>query len=94
MKVFIEYDPKMFIKVEGSCIGRYIKSQLRSARVPGEGPGLPPNTVDVTDREIEGLDLDGDGYMEFAYDPETDAFTKFDTDAVWPEHLSGEGGNP
>ena len=94
MRVFIEYDPEMFIKVDGTCIGRFIKSQLMSDRVPGFGPGLPPNTLDVTDRVQEGLDLDVDGWMEFAYDPETDMFTKFDMEKDWPENLAGEGGNP
>lgn len=95
MRVFIEYDPEMFIKVDGTCIGRYVKSQLMSSRVPGAGPGLPPNTLDVTDREQEGLDVDGDeGWMEFAYDPETDTFTKFDLEKYWPENLKGQGGNP
>ena len=94
MRAFIEYDPEMFISVEGACLGRYIKSQLISSRVPGKGPGLPPNTVEVTDRDQEGLDLEGDGYMEFAYDPETDKFTKFDTEAVWPTGVDGSGGNP
>ena len=94
MRVFIEYDPKMFIKVDGTCVGRYIKSQLISSRVPGVGPGLPPNTLDVTGREQEGLDLDNDGWMEFAFDPETDTFTKFDMEQDWPEGLEGQGGNP
>lgn len=94
MRVFIEYDPKLFIKVDGVCVGRFIKSQLESTRVPGVGPGLPPNTLDVTDREQEGLNLGGDGWMEFAYDPESDAFTKIDVEKNWPENAEGEGGNP
>lgn len=94
MRNFIEYDPEMFVRVDGVCLGNWIKSQLNSTRVPGEGPGLPPNIVEVTDREQEGLDLDGEGWTEFAYDPETDTFTKFDIEAIWPENAEGEGGNP
>lgn len=95
MRVFIEYDPEMFIKVDGDCVGCFIKSQLTSDKVPGEGPGLPPNTVEVTDREQEGLELEmGDGWMDFAYDPDTDTFTKYDPMKDWPESAEGEGGNP
>lgn len=94
MRTFIEYDPEMFIKVDGACVGRYVKSQLMSSRVPGVGPGLPPNTLEVTDREQEGLDIDEEGWMEFAYDPETDTFTKIDVEKDWPESVTGEGGNP
>lgn len=94
MRIFIEYDPEMFIKVDGACIGQYIKSQLMSDRVPGVGPGLPPNTLEVTDRKQEGLDLDADGWMDFAYNPDTDTFTKYDPTQDWPENAEGEGGNP
>jgi hypothetical protein len=92
MRTFIEYDPEKFTKVDGVCVGFFIKSQLESERVPGVGPGLPPNTLDVTDREQEGLGFDG--WMEFAYDPETDTFTKIDMVNDWPETADGEGGNP
>ena len=97
MRGVIEYVPDIFIKVDGKCVGYFIKSQLRSSRVPGNGPGLPPNTIEVTDREQEGLELDsgtGDGWVEYAYDPETDKFTKYDPMKVFPENADGEGGNP
>jgi len=95
MRVFIEYDPEMVIKVDGKCVGCYVKTQLMSDRVPGVGPGLPPNHLDVTERQQEGLDLDDDGWMDFAYEPKTDTFTKIDVEKDWPESLlTGEGGNP
>jgi hypothetical protein len=56
---------------------------------------LPPNIVEVTDREQEGLDLEGEyGWVEFAYAPETDTFTKINMGEDWPETLDGKGGNP
>lgn len=94
MRTFVEYDPELFIKVDGACIGFYIKSQLQSERVPGVGPGLPPNTVDVTDREQEGQEESADGWMDCAYEPETDTFTRYDPDKYGPVNAAGEGGNP
>lgn len=94
--IFIEYDPKVSIKVKGVCIGFLIKSQLMSDRVPGEGPDLPPNTLDVTDREseAEGINLGAGGWSDFTYDPKTDKFTRFDIEKDWPEGLEGNGSNP
>jgi len=95
MRMFIEYDPEIVLRVDGVCIGYFIKSQLASARVPGKGPGLPPNTVEVTDREQDGLNLDDLGWVEFSYDPNTDTFAKFDVEKDVPESLDGtKGGNP
>jgi len=94
MRTFIQYDPGVFLKDNGVCIGSFIKSELKSSRVPGKGPGLPPHTVEVTDREQEGLDLGNGGWMDFAYDSETETFTKFDPQKVFPETTDGRGGNP
>lgn len=94
MRIFIQYDPELFLKENGVCIGSFIKSELKSSRVPGKGPGLPPHTVEVTDREQEGLDLGDGGWMDFAYDAETDTFTKYDPEKVWLGNAEGKGGNP
>lgn len=94
-RVFVEYVPELIVRVDGVVVGNHIKAMLKSSRVPGKGPGLPPNIVEVTDRKQEGLDLDGPlGWVEFAYDPETDTFTKINMQEDWPETLDGKGGNP
>lgn len=91
MRYFIEYDPKTTVKIKGKCLGFVIKSQLQSDRVPGKGPDLPPNTLDVTEREAEAKELNhesGDGWLEFAYDAKKDTFTKYAVED-WAEGLAG-----
>ena len=83
-RMFAQYVPDMPIEIDGTVIGFFVMSVLESRRVPGYGPDIPPNIVEVTGRTQEGLDLDGLGWTAFAYDPETDTFTLYDHDKAWP----------
>ena len=84
MRVFAQYAPKIPVEIDGVVIGCLVHSQLRSTRVPGYGPEIPPNILEVTDRTQEGLNLSGPGWTEFAYDIETDTFTKYDQLKAFP----------
>ncbi len=83
-RMFAQYVPKIPVEIDGTVIGFFVESVLESRRVPGHGPEIPPNIVEVTGRTQEGLDLDGPGWLAFAYDPETDTFTLYDRDKAWP----------
>jgi len=83
-RMFAQYVPDIPIEIDGTVIGFFVMSVLESRRVPGYGPEIPPNIVEVTGRTQEGLDLDGPGWTAFAYDPETDTFTLYDRAKAWP----------
>ncbi len=84
MRTFAQYAPKIPVEIDGVVIGCLVHSQLRSTRVPGYGPEIPPNIEEVTGRTQEGLDLAGAGWTEFAYDIENDTFTKYDFNDAFP----------
>ncbi len=84
VRTFAQYAPKIPVEIDGVVIGCLVHAQLRSTRVPGRGPNIPPNIREVTDRKQEGLNLSGAGWTEFAYDVETDTFTKYDQLAAFP----------
>ena len=83
-RMFAQYVPDIPIEIDGTVIGFFVMCVLESRRVPGYGPEIPENIVEVTGRTQEGLDLDGPGWTEFAYDPETKTFTKYDRAKAWP----------
>jgi len=87
-RMFAQYVPDIPVKIDGTVIGCFVHCVLESRRVPGYGPEIPPNIVEVTGRTQEGLDLDGIGWLAFAYDPETDTFTLYDRDKAWPTEES------
>lgn len=84
MRTFAQYAPNIPVEIDGVVIGCLVFSQLRSTRVPGYGPEIPPNIEEVTGRTQEGLDLAGAGWTEFAYDIEADTFTKYDQLKAFP----------
>lgn len=83
-RLFVQYAPEIPIEIDGTVIGLFVVSQLSSTRVPGYGPEIPPNIVEVTGRTQEGLNLDGDGWTAFCYEPETDTFKEYDRDKAFP----------
>ncbi len=84
IRTFAQYAPKIPVVIDGVVIGCLVHAQLRSTRVPGYGPEIPPNIEEVTGRTQEGLDLGGAGWTEFAYEVETDTFTKYDQLVAFP----------
>ena len=84
MRTFAQYIPEVPVVIDGVVLGCLVASQLRSTRVPGYGPEIPPNIIEVTGRAQEGLNLSGAGWTEFAFDVETDTFTKYDLNVAFP----------
>ena len=84
MRTFAQYVPEVPVVIDGVVLGCLVAAQLRSTRVPGYGPEIPKNIVEVTGRKQEGLDLARAGWTEFAYDVETKTFTKYDLNVAFP----------